>query len=301
MKKTFLLLPFFCFYTILGMAQEMNFQVTINTPKLETTDPKVFEDLEKNLEEFLNTTKWTDNAYEPEERINGNIQINIRAENSATEFEAELQIQASRPIYGSINETVLIAHSDKDFVFTYEQFQPIQYSNNSFQDNLSSVMAYYVYVILGLDGDTFAPFGGEEYLRTAQEIVNTIPTNLTGRYKGWRSQDSNRNRFWLVESLLNPRLRPYRQGMYDYHLRGLDIMHNDHETAKLVMAKVLEDIQASEKSYPNAMAFQVFANSKANEIVEIFKMADSATKTKVKRVMTKIDASNAAKYRAIGR
>lgn len=282
-------------------AQEMNFQVKVNVPKLQTTDPKVFEDMQQQIEEFLNTRKWTDNVYEPAERINANIQINITDELSATEFSGSIQIQASRPIYGSTAETVLISHNDKDFQFTYQQFQPIQFSNNSYQDNLSSVLGFYVYFILGLDGDTFAPFGGEEYFRRAQEIVNTIPANVAGTYRGWRSQDGNRNRYWMQESMLNPRLRPYRQGMYDYHMRGLDIMHKDVETAQLVMAKVLEDVGKSDKSYPNSMSLQVFANSKSNEIIDIFKVADSASKSKVKKVMTKLDAANAAKYRSIGR
>ena len=282
-------------------SQEMNFQVKVNVPKLQTTDPKVFEDMQQQIEEFLNTRKWTENVYEPSERINANIQINITDELSATEFSGSIQIQASRPIYGSTSETVLLSHNDKDFQFTYQQFQPIQFSNNSYQDNLSSILGFYVYFILGLDGDTFAPFGGEEYFRRAQEIVNTIPTNVANTLRGWRSQDGNRNRYWMQESMLNPRLRPYRQGMYDYHIRGLDIMHKDVETAQLVMAKVLEDVGKADKSYPNSMSLQVFANSKSNEIIDIFKVADSASKSKVKKVMTKLDAANAAKYRSIGR
>ena len=283
------------------MAQEMNFQVSVNVPKIQTVDPKVFEDMEQQIQEFLNSRKWTDEIYTTSERINGNIQINITEELSPTDFSGSIQILASRPIYGSTSETVLISHNDKDLQFSYQQFQPIQFSNNAFQDNLTSVLGFYVYFILGLDGDTFAPFGGEEYFRRAQEIVNTIPTNVAGNFRGWKSQDGNRNRFWLQESMLNPRLRPYRQGMYDYHIRGLDIMHQDVETARLVMAKVLEDIGKSEKSYPNSMSLQVFANSKSSEIIDIFKVADSASKSTAKKVMTKIDAANAAKYRSIGR
>lgn len=296
------LLVFICLLAFnYTQAQEMNFQVKVNVPKIQTVDPAVFEDMQQQIEEFLNTRKWTDQVYEPSERINGNIQINITEELSPTEFSGSIQIQASRPIYGSSSETVLLSHNDKDFQFSYQQFQPIQFSNNSYQDNLSSILGYYVYFILGLDGDTFAPFGGEDYFRLAQEIVNTIPANVAGTYRGWRSQDGNRNRYWLQESMLNPRLRPYRQGMYDYHIRGLDLMHKDVETARLVMAKILEDIGKAEKSYPNSMSLQVFANSKSNEIIDIFKVADSISKKTAKTVMTKIDAANAAKYRSIGR
>ncbi len=297
-----ILLIFICLLVFnCTQAQEMNFQVKVNVPKLQTTDPEVFENLQQQVQEFLNTRKWTENVYEPAERINANIQINITDELSATEFSGSIQIQASRPIYGSTAETVLISHNDKDFQFTYQQFQPIQFSDNSYQDNLSSLLGFYVYIILGLDADTFAPFGGENYFRKAQEIINTIPSNAANAYRGWRSQDGNRNRYWMQESILNPRLRPYRQGMYDYHIRGLDIMHKDVETAQLVIAKVLEDVGKADKSYPNSMSLQVFANSKSNEIIDIFKVADSASKSKVKKVMTKLDAANAAKYRSIGR
>jgi len=209
------LLVFICLLAFnYTQAQEMNFQVKVNVPKIQTVDPAVFEDMQQQIEEFLNTRKWTDQVYEPSERINGNIQINITEELSPTEFSGSIQIQASRPIYGSSSETVF---------------------------------------------------------------------------------------YWLQESMLNPRLRPYRQGMYDYHIRGLDLMHKDVETARLVMAKILEDIGKAEKSYPNSMSLQVFANSKSNEIIDIFKVADSISKKTAKTVMTKIDAANAAKYRSIGR
>lgn len=300
MKRFFLFTLCLLVSTFIG-AQEMEFQVTINTPKLQTADPKIFEELESALTEYLNNTKWTEDIYEVEERVKCNIQLNIRDENSPTEFTADLQIQAVRPIYGSSEETVILSHADKDLLFTYQLFQPIQYTQNNFNDNLSQVMAFYVYYILGLDYDTYAPFGGEKYFQTAQEIMISIPASDAARYKGWRSLDGNRNRYWMIESMLNPRMRGFRQSMYDYHRLGLDLFTEDVELGKAGITSAIEAVGKAEKNYPKAMVLQMFTNAKSGEIVEIFKKALSKQKTIVRSVMSRLDAANAAKYRAIGR
>lgn len=300
MKKVILFnLLFFCLNVV--SAQEMEFQVTINTPKLQTADPKVFENLENNMESFLNNTKWTQDAFEVEERIKCNIQLNIRDEVSPTEFKADMQIQATRPIYNSSAETVILSHNDKDVQFVYEQFQPIEYTRNTYVDNLASLLSFYVYYILGADYDTFSPFGGEEYYQLAQEIITVVPPSAASRYRGWRAVDGNRNRYWMVESVLNPRVRPYRQGIYEYHRLGLDNMSDDAETSKAIIVQVLEEIGKVDRAYPNSMILQMFSNAKAGELISIFQQSQSPQKSVVKRVMTKLDASNAARYRALGR
>ncbi|MEM8907295.1 MAG: DUF4835 family protein [Bacteroidota bacterium] len=299
--KKMILFSFLLIFSKALSAQEMEFQVNINTPKLQTADPKVFTDLRNALIAFLNNTKWTDDDFEVGERIKCNIQINIREELSPTEFRADMQIQAVRPIYNSDTETVILSHNDKDLQFTYEQFQPLEYSQNAFRDNLTSVMSFYVFFILGLDYDTFSPFGGEQYLQIAQEIITTIPPGAAARFRGWRAVDGNRNRYWMVESILNPRVRPFRKGMYDYHRLALDTMYDDVETSKAIMTQVLEEIGKVDRAYPNSMILQMFSNAKAQELIGIFKQAQSSQKGVVRRVMTKVDASNAAKYRALGR
>ena len=301
MKKLLLSLGLILSMCITILAQELDFNVSVNTPKLQKTDPQVFKDLENAIQEFMNTRKWTEDIYTPEERIQGNIQINIKEELSSNEFSADIQIQASRPVYGGDYKSVLLSHADKNAVFTYEQFQPLEYTKNSFHDNLTSILTFYAYTILGMDYDSFSPFGGEPYFQIANDIVATVPSGLTGKYKGWRSVDGNRNRHWIVENILSPRVRPYRQAMYDYHRLGLDMMHTDQETAKSVMLKAIEEIGTVNKAYPNSMIIQMFANAKASEVVEVFKEGNSQQKTKVKQLMSKMDASNANKYKAIGR
>ena len=301
MKKLVLSLSLILFVALSLFAQELEFNVSVNTPRLQKTDPQVFKDLEVAITDFMNTRKWTEDVYEPEERIQGNIQINIKEELSQNEFSAEIQIQASRPVFGGTYQSVLLSHADKNVIFTYEQFQPLQYTQNAFNDNLTSILSFYAYTILGMDYDSFSPFGGEKYFQTANDIISTVPSSVTGKYKGWRASDGNRNRYWIIENILSARARNYRQAMYDYHRLGLDMMHTDEETAKSVLFQAIEQIGAVNKSYPNAMIIQMFANAKAAEIVEVFKEGSTQQKTKVRQIMSKMDAANANKYKAIGR
>ncbi|MFK8102121.1 MAG: DUF4835 family protein, partial [Saprospiraceae bacterium] len=276
------------------------FDITINTPKLQTADPKVFESLEEALENFLNNRKWTEDVYEQEERIKCKVQLTIRDELSATSFNADLAIQATRPVFGSSYETALLSHVDKDVTFSYEPFQPLVYAKNTYNDNLTSIMAFYVYIILAMDYDSFSAFGGEPYYQIAQDIMTNIPPNVASNNPGWRSLDGNRNRYWIIESVLSPTARPYRQAMYDYHRLSLDKMSDDTDKARAKMAKALEALDGVRKNYPNAMILQMFANAKSSEIIEIFKKSPQTEKSRVYQIMTKLDAANAAKYREMG-
>ena len=295
-----LLFSLFLLLTALRLgAQELNVTVRINTQKLQSTDPKVFATLEATVREFLNTQKWTEEVFELEERINANVLITIQEEISATSFKADIAIQASRPVYGSDYETPLINHIDKGVTFFYEQFQPLQFSQNAFNDNLSSVLAFYAYIMLGLDFDSFSPYGGEPYFQAAQDILNNVTQAAAAANPGWRSLDGNRNRFWLIENILSPRVRPYRQAWYDYHRQGLDLCASDVATGRAIIAAALEEIRNVDQAYPNSMIIQVFTDTKSQEILEIFKRGTPQEQNTVVQVMTRIDASNAAQYRAI--
>ena len=293
----FLILSTLTFNSI--FCQEVEFQITINTPKLQTTDPKVFEDLRGNLENFLNNQKWTDHEYQQDEKIKCNIQLTITEEVSATSFRADLNIQSTRPVYGSNYETALLTHVDKDVDFTYEQFQPLEYSKNVFNDNLSSILSFYIYIILGMDYDSFSPLGGEDYFQSAQDILTTVPPNVTDRVKGWRSLDGNRNRYWIIENILTPRVRTMREAIYEYHRMGLDFMHEEPEKGRTSIMRALEEIERVGRSYPNSMIIQMFFNAKRKELVEIFKGGSRTEKTRAVQIMSKLDAANAIEYRKI--
>ncbi len=298
MKKIVFIFIITCI-SISSFAQEFNFNISLNTQKAQATDPKVFESLELAIQDFLNNQRWTEDVYEVEERIDCNLQIAIVEELSATSFKADITLQASRPIYNSDAQTILMSHVDKNIVFEYEAYQPLEYAENLFNSNLTSVLAFYCYVILGMDYDTFSPLGGEAHYQEAQNILNNIPPNAASTYKGWRSLDGNRNRYWMIESILSPRTRNMRQAMYEYHRLALDVMADDVASGRAIMIGALKKIEQVASGYPNAMILQMFANAKGDEVVEIFKGGTRQEQNDAIRVMSKIDAANAAKYRAI--
>ncbi len=298
MKYFFLFLTLIYFGT--NHAQEINVEVTVNTPKLQTADPKVFKNLQNTMRELLNNQKWTSDEFEQKERIDLKMSLTISEEISSTRFKGELAISAVRPTYQSSYETPLMNHLDKDVVFDFHEFSPLQYSENAFTDNLVSVLAFYAYIVLGLDYDSYSPYGGEPYFQKALDIVSNVPPSATSTYPGWRSLE-NRNRYWMVENWLSPRVKPMRQAMYDYHRQGLDVAHTDVETARANMLEALTDIDKVNKAYPNSVVINAFINAKSNEIIEIFKEGSIQEKAKVYQIMIKLDAANASKYRAIRR
>jgi len=279
-------------------AQELRVDVTINTPKNQTADPQLYNTLETALEEFLNETKWTEDSYQENERISVNMQINIQEELSANSFNAEMFVQALRPIYGSRHSTALLEHADKEFTFNYTEFQPLAFSENTFNSNLTSFMAFYVYVIIGLDYDSFELEGGSPYFQKAQDILNTVPN---GASKGWSSLDGQRNRYWMVESVLSPRAGQYRSALYDYHRLGLDLMSDQIEVARQNMSGAIQKLKTFSESYPNAMSTQMFTDAKRDEIVDIFVAAPSNEKRSIHSIMVRIDPANASKYTKIRR
>lgn len=294
----------FSFLLLLGLtvclpAQELRVTCRVNAQKAQA-DPQVFQSMETAIEEFMNNQKWTEDVFEENERIEVNIQVTISEELSPTSFRADMGIQAVRPVFGTDYQTPILTHLDKNLSFTFEQFQPLDYLENNFRDNLTHTLSFYAYIILGLDYDSFAPFGGENYFQKAQNIVNTFPQNLSGSFPGWTSREGNRNRYWLLENILNPSVRPFREAMYTYHRQGLDIMSDDVDAGKAVIMQVLETVGQVNKKYLNAMILQVFANTKSQELIEIFKVAARTQKSRVYSIMSRIDAANANKYRAIG-
>lgn len=288
------------FWVVLGQAQELNFNVTVNVPKIQTVDPQVFRSLETAVQEFMNNTKWTNDEFQVDERIRGSIIINITEEMSATRFSAEMAIQSVRPIYGSNQETPMLNFQDNQVWFDYEQFQPLVFSQNAFNDNLTALLAFYAYIIIGLDYDSFSPNGGEPHYQQAQQIVNLIPPSIANiSPKGWRAQDGNRNRFWIIENILSPRARNFRQAMYEYHRQGLDLMYENSTAGRAIVLEALNSINELKRTYPTAMILQMFSDAKSGEIIEIFKPAPSTQKNKLIQLMTRVDGSRAAQYRAI--
>jgi hypothetical protein len=289
-----------CIVSILFIAysttqgQEFEYSIKISTPQIQKVDPRVFVTLESNLTDFLNSRVWTNERYEPNERIKVNVQMVMKRELSETAFDFELTIQASRPVYGTTYETIIFNHVDRDFSFSFDEGRPLVYADNIFSENLTQVFAFYSFYILGLDHDSFAPYGGDPYFQTAQEIVAAVPSGDSFA-RGWRANDGNRSRYRLSENIMNPRLRPFRKAFYDYHRLGLDLMHKDPVAGKTSIMNSLTEMETANKAEPNTAILQVFAASKGSELVDIFLPMPSEEKQAVYKIMTGIDPTSASR------
>lgn len=276
--------------------QELNLNVKINTPALQVADPKVFQTLETSIKEFFNNTSWTDDEFELQERIEGSFQINIKEDIASNTFVADFYISASRPVFGSNYYSTLLNHVDRSITFSYQEFAPLFNNKNAFSDNLSAILTYYAYVIIGFDYDSFSPLGGDKYFQIANNIVASIPPGVSSSDKAWTALSSSRNRYWLIENLLSPRVKPYRRAFYDYHRRGLDLMSVDQDKAKLVLLSSLKIIDDVNRAYFDSMIIQMFANSKKQELLDIFIPAARGDRLKVYDIMSKLSPSQISEY-----
>jgi hypothetical protein len=276
--------------------------VRINTPQLQNTDRRVFDDLEVALRDFVNSTKWTKDAFTEEERIKCNFILTISEELGGNIYKGELAVQSVRPVYGSGYETPMLSHRDDAIQFYYEQSVPIEFLPDATDNqNISALFAYYAYIILGLDYDSFSLYGGEPHFLTAQQIVTNIENSSTNGNPGWRPKDGgkNRNRWWIVENVLNPRIKPYRAAQYQYHRNGLDVFSTNPEQGRTVILSALEEIEKANTAYFNAMIVQMFTNCKRDEIVEMWKVAPKSQRDRVIQIMSKIDPTFSQRYREI--
>jgi Domain of unknown function (DUF4835) len=302
-KRFGFFLAFIICYSTLYSQGALNASVRVSTPQLQRNDRKVFDQLEVTIKEFLNNSKWTNDVFLQEERIKCNFILTISQELDGNQFEAELAVQATRPVFGSGYETPLISYLDKDISFTYEQNQPIEFlRDNPENQNLSSILAFYVNIIMGLDYDSFSQYGGENYLLNAEKIVNNVQNSSSNSASGWRPSDGgkNRNRYWIMENLLNPRVRPFRNAMYNYHRKGLDLFTTNQDQAKAAILLALEDIDKVSAAYFNSMIIQMFTYTKKDELIEMWKIAPKAQKERVVQILSKIDPANTQRYHEIG-
>jgi hypothetical protein len=290
------------FCTVFTHAQEFSASVRINTPQLQRTDRKVFDVLESSIKEFVNNTKFTEDAFETDERIKLNITITINQEIGDNTFSGEMAIQSSRPVYGSGYETPLLTHLDKDLSFQYDIYGPLQFSKDLIDNNLTAIIGFYAYVILAMDYDSFAPLGGDAHVLTAQQVLNNVPAPMAAAFTGWKASDGgkNRNRYWIIENLIAPRVRPYRNALYTYHRKGLDVMSTDPVKGREQVMLALEDLDKVNTAYINSMILAMFANAKREELVEMWKQGDKNQRGRVYEIMTKIDPVSAQRYREIG-
>ncbi|MFC1734282.1 DUF4835 family protein, partial [candidate division KSB1 bacterium] len=252
--------------------------------------------LQRSLYEFINNKKWTNFNFKMEERIECTMAINITERSSNDEFKATINLQLRRPVYNSSYNSVLFNYIDRDFQFTYIESQTLDFVENSFTSNLTSVIAYYVYIFLGLDFDTFSPNGGTPYYLKAQAIMNSAQN---AKETGWKAFESLKNRYWLIENLLNNSYSDIRQAMYKYHREGLDEMSENIETGRASIFASLELLRKVNREKPDLFLMNLVMVAKSDELVNVFSQASPMDKTKTFNLLSEIDPANISKYQKI--
>ncbi|TLX78444.1 DUF4835 family protein [Labilibacter sediminis] len=279
---------------VAGNAQELQCSVSVVSPSVQGTNKQVFETLQSAILEFMNGQKWTDNVFSGEERIECSILINVKEIISVDEFSGSLQIQVRRPVYNSSYSSILLNYLDQDFSFRYVEFEPLIFNPNTFESNLVGVLSYYAYLAIGLDYDTFSKYGGTKYIEMAEQIVNSAQN---APQKGWRSFESTRNRYWLVENYLNEFHRPLRECMYQYHRLGLDKMSDKPEAGRKVVLESIEKLRKTHRQKPGSFGLQVFFDAKSDELINVFSESFSMEKGQAIEVLSEVDPANAEKYK----
>lgn len=267
-------------------SQELNCKVTINADQIQTTDRGVFKDMERGIANFMNTRKWSSDSYKNHEKINCGIFINISRMPSIGAFVASAQITVARPVYNTNYETVLLNFADREWEFEYIESQPLEYNDNAYINNLTSMLAYYAYIIIGMDSDSFTEKGGDPFFQKALAVVNNA--QFSNR-PGWQSIGANRNRYNLIENINNPQMAELRKNTYKYHRQALDTFEKTPEESRQIILTVLKNIKTVWQIYPNAIFVITFFDSKANELVNVFSEGGLNVRREVYDILTAVD------------
>ena len=281
---------------LLTQAQELNMRVQILAPTINNANKRSLDVLQNNIRDFMNNNKWTTESYLPQERIDCNLVINITAWDGNAAYTAEAQIQSSRPVFGSSYGTTLLNMSDKDFNFTYNEGQSLDFSDQNYITNLSSLLGFYAYTIIGLDKDSFNKLGGSAQYQKALNLINLAQTSGG---KGWRPVDGLRNRYWLNENLLNNSFKPLRVFIYDYHFNGLDKLQNNLNNGTKSILSSLSDLKQFSKQKMGSIFPNIYFTAKADEITNVLALGDQQDKIKAYNLLVEIDAPNTAKYEGL--
>lgn len=292
LKKYLLLLLLFIFNFTL-QSQELNCSVTVNAQQIEGSEKVIFEEMQKAIYEFVNSRKWTNDKYETHERIECSMLLTFRTRESSNTFSGTIQVQSRRPVFNTSFHTPLVNVLDKNFTVTFNQFEPLQFNESTYSGELSSILSYYVYMILGYDYDSFSDEGGTAFFQKAQKIVNNAQSSPN---PGWKAFEDDNNRYWLVENALNNRFEPLRKLYYNYHINGFDIMADDMEKGRAQITKSLKALLPIHNSSPSSYNLQVFFNAKTSEINNLYVQAPAELRAEIAELLIRIDPGNTSKY-----
>lgn len=277
----------------ISFAQELNCNVIINTQGADITDRRVFDDMKKSFTDFMNLRRWSNDQYNNDERIACNMVVTITKVPSIGQFEATVQIQSARPIYGTNYESVLMNYVDKDWAFSYTEGQNMDFNEANFNSNLTSLLGFYALIIIGMDADTYALGGGKEFYQRALNVMNN---GLQGGIKGWQAFENTQNRYWLLENLTNQAFGTFRECLYKYHRLGLDQMAQKKETMPPVVIDVLNKIKVIKQQKPISVLLNMWFDAKGDEIINIFKQAQPQEKQAAFALLSELDPTKNEDY-----
>lgn len=301
MKSLRYILVFLLVALIHGVqAQELKCNVTINSDQVEGSNKSVFNTLQQSIQEFVNNSQWTNLTFQDKERIECNMLIVVKQVQDNM-YICEFTCQSRRPVFGTTYTTPILNFKDNNFIFTYQEFDRLDFQQHTFTSNLTALIAYYCYLIIGHDMDSFSRFGGTPYFQICENIVNAAQSASleSNEMSGWKAFDSNRNRYALINNLMDEAFKEYRQYFYDYHRYGLDEMINNVANGRARIASGIEILDKANKARPATYVINAFLDAKSDELVNIFQEGTEDERTKVYETLVNIDPTRQSTYEQI--
>lgn len=276
-----------------AFGQELRCNISISSQKIQGTDRELFTNMQRDISEFMNNTRWSNNVFTYDERIECNLQIILNEQTGGDIFKGSMQVRVSRPVYNSSYNAVLLNVKDDDIEFSYREYEPLAYNESGQNTNLVNLLVFYANVILGFDYDSFSLMGGSDFFSRAENIV---AQSQNARESGWKSFEGRRNRYWMINNLQDRSYAPVRECIYRYHRLGLDAMSDNVNDGRLEVLSALELLQRAHRTKPNAYIMQVFFDAKSDEIVNIFKPAFTDERKRVYNIVSEANPANNSKY-----
>ena len=288
-------------------AQELNCKVSIRHDKIQNVDQQVFIDMERAISSFINTRKWTSDEFNTTEKIECTIMFNLTGKIDGTPdgYSAVMNIQSTRPVYNTAYNSSMINFIDRDVNFKFNQFSPITFDDNrvsgndALADNLSAVLAYYVYMIIGLDYGSYSMNGGNLYFKKAQNVVSNAPENKS--ISGWKAVEGTKNRYWLIDQILSPRFAEFHKYWYTMHRLGFDNLYDKPNDARKNILGGISTLQRLNKDNPNAILIQFFFNAKSNELINVVSDLPVAERQSYITQLSQTDVTNASRYQTLSK
>lgn len=296
------LLGIFCMMSFGAHAQELRCNITVNSDKIQGTNKEMFNTLKQAMEEFVNNNKWTNMTFQEQERIECNMMLVITSVKDGV-FTGELTCQSRRPVYGTAYTTTLLNFKDNEFNFTYQEYDRLDYQQSTFTTNLTAMLAYYCYLILGYDMESFSRLGGTPFFQACEQIVNAAQSASleTVEATGWKAFESNRNRYALINNLMDEAFKKYREYFYEYHRLGLDEMVNNVANGRARIASGIDVLKEANRARPATYVINVFLDAKSDELINIFQGGTDAEKKKVYDILVDIDPTRQSQYDKINK